>query len=187
MSDSEKQGDNFLSKIIAPIIIALLVGGTSPWWWSEFIADKPGDSSTSPNGVNSPNTQDLEQEIIDRINRESRQRNDERDKYKLVSVREISSRTSTVGTDRKAIAFNAFGITYFEEGSSTSDVFLDEYTEYSAVTVISFHGGDDSVAGGRYRIEFEKIDEERWQVVWAGRQWKCLRSNSDEWTTQLCP
>ncbi len=209
MSDSEKQSDSFLSKIIAPILIALFVGGTAPWWWSEFIAEKSGNGSTFPSGVNSSNTQDSEQdgtnrmnwessqrnngqqdseqEIIDRINRESRQRNDERDKYKPISMQEIASRTFTVGTDRRAIAFDAFGLTSFEEGSSPSDLFIDEYTEYSAITVTSFHGGDDSVAGGRYRIEFEKIDQERWQVVWAGKQWKCVRSDSKEWTVQLCP
>ncbi len=188
MPDSEQQSDHFLSKIIVPVIIALLVGGTSPWWWSEFIStNKTGNGSTVTDDVNSPNSQDSEQKVIDRINKEYRQRNAERDQYKSISLSEIENRTSIVGADRKAIAFNAFGLTSYEEGSSPSDLFVEDYTEYSVVTVISLHGGDDSVLGSRYRLEFEKIDEERWQVVWAGQQWKCVRSNTREWTTQLCP
>ncbi len=28
-------------KIAIPVIIALLAGGTSPWWWQEFFAEQP--------------------------------------------------------------------------------------------------------------------------------------------------
>ena len=33
--------------IIAPIVVAILIGGTAPWWWQEFFADKPTTEKTS--------------------------------------------------------------------------------------------------------------------------------------------
>lgn len=33
-----KKDSSVLSQILIPVTIALLVGGTSPWWWREFIA-----------------------------------------------------------------------------------------------------------------------------------------------------
>ncbi|MEI7870164.1 MAG: hypothetical protein WCI11_19950 [Candidatus Methylumidiphilus sp.] len=39
MSDYKK--DNwFLSQIVAPVIVALFVGGTAPWWWNELFTDR---------------------------------------------------------------------------------------------------------------------------------------------------
>ncbi|MEO0708656.1 MAG: hypothetical protein AAF050_23765, partial [Cyanobacteria bacterium J06649_5] len=32
--------NSILGLIVAPVIVALLVGGTAPWWWQEFFADK---------------------------------------------------------------------------------------------------------------------------------------------------
>lgn len=130
--------------------------------------------------------QPSKQEIAEIIKSESGQRASDRREYEQISVREISERTSTVGSDRRSIAFDAFGLTEFEEGALPSDLVLDEYTKYSVVTIVSLQGGDDSVDGARYRIEFEEVDNTRWQVVWAGRQWKCARG-SKQWTTGLCP
>lgn len=49
-SDDEKK-TGLLSQIIPTVIIAILVGGTSPWWYKEFI--KP-DPSLSPTSLPSP-------------------------------------------------------------------------------------------------------------------------------------
>lgn len=50
MSDSENQDDSFLIKLIkiliTPILIALIAGGTSPWWWSEIF----GKDESNPGG-----------------------------------------------------------------------------------------------------------------------------------------
>ena len=34
------QGNDLFKLIIAPIIVALLVGGTAPWWWQAFFAEE---------------------------------------------------------------------------------------------------------------------------------------------------
>jgi len=45
---------------------------------------------------------------------------------------------------------------------------------------------DDSVAGERVRLSFEKKGD-KWIFVQAGRQFKCARGNTKTWTKNLCP
>ena len=46
---SEKSQHSVISQILVSVVIALLVGGTSPWWWDEFkqVFQKP-TSDESP-------------------------------------------------------------------------------------------------------------------------------------------
>jgi len=37
--------DNLVSLIVAPVVIAALVGGTAPWWFNAFFKPKPPSSS----------------------------------------------------------------------------------------------------------------------------------------------
>lgn len=141
-----------------------------------------------PLGVESEN-QLSQQEIADKIELESNQRANERESFKSMSMSEVAQSASTIGNDRRRIAFDAFGLSgsdFLEEGSSPSWQTLEEFTEYSVVTIASLSGGDDSVAGTLYRIEFEKIDNTRWQIVWVGQQWKCYRGGTD-WGKTWCP
>jgi len=46
MADGRMEG--MLQKIIVPVVIALLVGGTSPWWWNQIIHREPSSVSTTP-------------------------------------------------------------------------------------------------------------------------------------------
>ncbi len=48
MSVSKPKNDIF-NKIVVPVVIAILVGGTSPWWWQEIFAK--GKTETSNNGT----------------------------------------------------------------------------------------------------------------------------------------
>lgn len=60
----------------------------------------------------------------------------------------------------------------------------------STLTVIYTHIGfcDGSVAGIEKRFDFEKIEQEQWQVNWVGQRYACRRG-SGSWTTPgtLCP
>ena len=40
--------DNLVSLIVAPVVIAALVGGTAPWWFNAFFKPKPPSSSEAP-------------------------------------------------------------------------------------------------------------------------------------------
>lgn len=42
MSDEKGQGSKVVGQIVAAVVIALLVGGTAPWWWKVAFPDKGG-------------------------------------------------------------------------------------------------------------------------------------------------
>ena len=52
-SDTKKSG--ILGQIISTVVIALLVGGTSPWWWDKLFSGE-GGSDTSNTGTSSSGT-----------------------------------------------------------------------------------------------------------------------------------
>jgi len=45
---------------------------------------------------------------------------------------------------------------------------------------------DDSVAGVRYRVEFNKNSEGKYEFVALGRQYRCARGRTG-WSKELCP
>jgi hypothetical protein len=48
---------------------------------------------------------------------------------------------------------------------------------------------DDSVWGSKIRIELV-LQDDVWEIVWAGEQWRCRRGDADlieNWHTTLCP
>jgi hypothetical protein len=51
-NESRSKSPSFLTLIGAPILVALLVGGTAPWWWSEVT----GPDSTTTTTVTGPTT-----------------------------------------------------------------------------------------------------------------------------------
>ena len=42
-----KKKSGILAQIFVAAIVALLVGGTAPWWWSEFFGDRKPNASTN--------------------------------------------------------------------------------------------------------------------------------------------
>ena len=60
----------------------------------------------------------------------------------------------------------------------------------ATVTVTQTNLADDSVAGIRYLVHFapySDVDAEKWQVVWAGQQFKCRSRRGDrDWSPDLC-
>lgn len=60
MSETEKKG-GFWRTIIGSIIVALLAGGTAPWWWKEFFgsnANHNGSGFGHPSSLPAPATLD---------------------------------------------------------------------------------------------------------------------------------
>lgn len=53
---NDKIESSALSQILIPIVIALLVGGTAPWWWEEFVKRDGDNHSPSPSIVPPPQT-----------------------------------------------------------------------------------------------------------------------------------
>ena len=102
----------------------------------------------------------------------------------------LATKPASIGTDVKAIALSALGLTEIVE-SETEDVRV-EYPNGNSATVIitQTNLADDSVAGKRYLVEFAPYSEatqKKWQVVWAGEQFKCQLGRGDrEWSPDLC-
>ena len=175
--------------VLVPVAIALVALGTSPLWSSK-IAAKPPTPQTTTEGQNTDQTRKPEvepdREIADSA---AEQRYSERLNYRPVQVSSLLDRGFPIqGTNPEEIAFNLLGRTSLGEGEQPSVVELQPFADYSVVIVTNDGSADDSVGGNRYRLEFEKTDDQRWQLVWAGTQQRCRRSgNPEEWTTQLCP
>jgi hypothetical protein len=68
----------------------------------------------------------------------------------------------------------------------------DSVTEYlisdSEVVIVATneHLRTDSVFAVEYRIDFLK-NGDVWKIEWAGNRYRCVRTTSSEWTTNLCP
>ena len=97
---------------------------------------------------------------------------------------------SAIGEDPVKIALSALGLTEIIE-SEREEVELDYPSDNLAtVTITQTNLADDSIAGIRYLINFAPYgdsDDEKWQVVWAGQQFKCQPGRGDEnWSPDLC-
>ncbi|MEM8505757.1 MAG: hypothetical protein AAF716_21720 [Cyanobacteria bacterium P01_D01_bin.1] len=189
MAKSDKE-ESFASKltmaILVPVAIALIAGGTSPWWWSEIFAVE------QPVPEQDQETQAEPEEIsreADQAFLEAEQRGQERTDYREVDLRKFTRRGFPLqGTDPREMTFNILGRASLEEGEQPSVVERQSFIEYSVVTITNNGMADDSVGAERYRLEFEQIDDRRWQIVWAGAQQRCWRAEDPQaWTAQLCP
>lgn len=117
----------------------------------------------------------------------------ERDRNRFTPIRlsTLPSDTSLTGTDPKSIALSLVDLPE-TEGNAQKQTSVSSQRGQSAVVMLSQVGlADDSVQGIRYRFEFEPqgmIDnEEKWQLVWMGRQQICWPGRGpEEWTNQPC-
>jgi len=193
MAESDKEKESLTSKlllaILVPVAIALIAGGTSPWWWSEIFATEQPAPQLAPPPTSEPGSglETGDQEAAQRV--EAEQRREERVNYREVELRQLAQRGSPLqGTDPGEMTFNMLGRATLGEGEQPSVLERQSFTKYSVVTITNEGMADDSVSAQRYRIEFEPIDNQRWQIVWAGAQQRCWRGdNPREWVTQLCP
>ena len=192
MAESDKEKESLTSKlllaILVPVAIALIAGGTSPWWWSEIFATEQPAPQPAPQPT-SEHSPDPAADLEAKQQAEAEQRLEERTNYREVELRELARRGFPLqGADPREITFNMLGRATLEEGEQPSVLERQSFTEYSVVIITNEGMADDSVGAQRYRLEFEPIDDQRWQIVWAGTQQRCRRGdNSEEWVTQLCP
>ena len=115
--------------------------------------------------------------------------------YRPISIAEYWSdkpaenHTSAIGNP-KEIALSALGLTEIVE-SEREEVELDYPSDNLAtVTITQTNLPDDSVAGIRYLVHFAPYGDrnaQKWQVVWAGQQFKCqLGRGNEDWSPDLC-
>lgn len=97
---------------------------------------------------------------------------------------------SAIGEDPVEIALSALGLTEIIE-SEREEVELDyPSSNLATVTITQTNLADDSIAGIRYLVHFAPYGDsnaEKWQVVWAGQQFKCQLGRGDgDWRPDLC-
>lgn len=77
-------------------------------------------------------------------------------------------------------------------GTDSDDLKTETFTFKSGKKTVGIYlltmriDEDDSVAGERVRLSFERKGD-KWIFVQAGRQFKCARGNTKTWTKNLCP
>ncbi len=107
--------------------------------------------------------------------------------FQVINVQEfISSNRIRVSTP-KAIAIQLFSNLEEQEGRKSEDISVAYPTRETAVIVQTIVGlADDSVAGIRNRIELKR-NQNKWEIVWVGRQYKCQPNRGHQnWSSSLC-
>ena len=107
--------------------------------------------------------------------------------FQVINVQEfISSNRIRVSTP-KAVAVQLFRNSEEEEGRKSEDISVAHPTRETAVIVHTIVGlADDSVAGIRDRIELKR-NQNKWEIVWVGRQYKCQPNRGHQnWSGSLC-
>jgi hypothetical protein len=104
-----------------------------------------------------------------------------RKEYTAIDLKTITPDTSLTGSHPKAIALAAFGVKEPIEGNFQEKVTVSYLKRDRALAILVQLGlPDDSVRGFRYRLEFQRQGNERWRLVWAGRQQACWPGRGHE-------
>ena len=100
-----------------------------------------------------------------------------------------TNKPSSIGTDPQAIALSALGLTETVESEQEQVAIEYSHDNLAIVTLTQTNLTDDSVAGIRYVVKFAPYGEStagKWQVVWAGKQFKCCSGRGDQdWSSDL--
>lgn len=102
-----------------------------------------------------------------------------------------TTRASPLGTDPEQIALAALGLKERVESEQQEVEVIYPETNKAVVTITQTHLADDSLFGMKYRIEFAPYgstgNNQRWQVVWAGRQTRCRGNRGhQDWSGEPC-
>ncbi len=101
-----------------------------------------------------------------------------------------TNKPSAIGTDPQAIALSALGLRETVESEQEQVAIAYPHDNLAIVNLTQTNLTDDSVAGIRYLVKFAPYGEEhaeKWQVVWAGKQFKCWSGRGhQDWGTNLC-
>jgi WD40 repeat protein len=97
------------------------------------------------------------------------------------------TQTPSTGSDPVKVAVSALGIKEKSEAEQEKVEVLYPENNQAIVTITQTHLADDSVFGIKYRVEFTAISSQPWQVIWAGKQYRCYPGRGhQEWSSQLC-
>lgn len=96
-----------------------------------------------------------------------------------------------IGSDPQTVALSALGLPEKVENESEEVEVTYPQENKAIVTITQTNLADDSISGIRYRVEFapygSKSEEQRWRVIWAGKQYKCQSNRGhQDWSTNLC-
>lgn len=141
MSEGQKKSGVF-SQLFVGIVMALLVGGTSPWWYNEFFGDKekglaPKDKLEEISTENLARRQkELEQEL-----REIKQN----ERYEHESSEPVTETDVSISGTWQGVQ----GITYKIE-QFDNEITLQEITPYYGITAV----GRGTIAGREVSISY---------------------------------
>ncbi|MEM7578916.1 MAG: peptidoglycan-binding domain-containing protein [Cyanobacteria bacterium P01_A01_bin.80] len=115
------------------------------------------------------------------------QENNPRFDFRVISVQEFISSNGIKDFNPKSIAVQLFNNSFDEEGRKSEDISVAYPTRETAVIVYTIIGlADDSVGGIRNRIELKR-NQNKWEIVWVGEQYKCqLGRGHQDWSGSLC-
>ena len=122
-----------------------------------------------------------------------------RDNYLSLPLREfwgISSLREAVpfGSDPQQVALAALGLLEKVESETEAVEVTYPQPHKAVVTITQTNLADDSIFGIKYRVEFAPYSsiskdkgDKKWQVIWAGKQYKCWSNRGHQtWFTSLC-
>ncbi|MEG4841604.1 hypothetical protein [Microcoleus sp. B9-D4] len=110
-----------------------------------------------------------------------------RSNYEAINAKQfLASRKITVSKP-KDIAAKLFIFGEESEGRKSEQISVEYPTRETAVIVHTVIGlADDSLGAMRDRIEFS-IRQNKWEIVWLGRQSKCKPNRGhQDWASGLC-
>jgi hypothetical protein len=115
------------------------------------------------------------------------QEDNPRSNFRVLNVEEFISGNRIRDFDPKAVAIQLFSNSFDEEGRKSEDISVAYPTRETAVIVYTIIGlADDSVGGIRNRIELKR-NQNKWEIVWVGEQYKCqLGRGHQDWSDKLC-
>ncbi|MEG3907305.1 hypothetical protein QT979_07330 [Microcoleus sp. w2-18bC1] len=110
-----------------------------------------------------------------------------RSNYEPINVKQFLGDRKITVSSPKDIAVKLFSSDQESEGRKSDQISVEYPTRETAVIVHTVIGlADDSVAGMRHRIELG-LRENKWEIVWIGRQSKCQRNRGHQnWASGRC-
>ncbi|NJK75729.1 MAG: hypothetical protein HC849_20400 [Oscillatoriales cyanobacterium RU_3_3] len=107
--------------------------------------------------------------------------------YEALNAKQFATDNQITTFNPKDIAVKLFGGDSDSEGRKSDAISVEYPTRNTAVIVHTVVGlADDSVAAMRYRIELG-IKQNKWEIVWVGRQSKCQPNRGHQnWAAGRC-
>lgn len=107
--------------------------------------------------------------------------------FQAINVQEFISNNQIKVSTPKAVAIQLFSNEEEQEGRKSEEISVAYPIRETSVIVHTVVGlADDSVGGIRHRIELRR-NQNKWEIVWVGRQYKCQPGRGHQnWSSSLC-